>query len=164
MIYTIGYSTRTLPEFLRELEKYGITKIIDVRSRPWSRNASFSANQIERWSSSAGILYLQLGCILGGSADIALEDARYQSALKTVVNSAKAENIALFCAEGDPALCHRVWDVGASLLFHHGVSSINILRSGNLERIETTIRRVRRSNFSPSILKVLDNSLPLYFP
>ena len=81
MIYTIGYSTRTLPEFLMELEKYRITKIIDVRSRPWSRNASFNANKIKRWSASADLMYQQLGQILGGDANIDLADARYKSAL-----------------------------------------------------------------------------------
>lgn len=164
MIYTIGYSTRTLPEFLSELEKYRITIIIDVRSRPWSRNASFNAKQIERWSASADLMYKQLGHILGGDANIPLEDDRYQSALKSVVDAAKAENIAVFCAEGDPALCHRVWDIGANLLINWGVSSTNILRDGSLEKIETTIHRVQRSNFAPAILSAMDKLNPFDFP
>lgn len=164
MIYTIGYSTRTLPEFLTELEKRTITKIIDVRSRPWSRNASFNANQIERWAAAAHLMYKQLGHILGGQAGINLQDVRYQSSLQSIVNSAKSENVAVFCAEGDPALCHRVWDVGASLLFHHGISSTNILRDGSLEKTETTIQRVRRSNFAPAMLKALDEFHPFDLP
>jgi uncharacterized protein (DUF488 family) len=50
MIFTIGYSNRSLPEFVGELRKRAITQIIDVRSSPWSRNAPFNASQIERWS------------------------------------------------------------------------------------------------------------------
>ena len=164
MIYTIGYSMRTLPEFLSELEKYSITKIIDVRSRPWSRNASFSANQIERWASSADIMYKQLGHILGGDASIDLDDVRYQSALMWIIEAAQSENIAVFCAEGDPALCHRTWDIGASLLFNLGVSTTNILRDGSLERAEATIHRVRRSNFAPAILTAIDELHPFDLP
>jgi len=156
MIYTIGYSTRTLPEFINELQKFSITTIIDVRSRPWSRNAAFSANQIERWSASAGLMYRQLGHILGGDTNIAIEDDRYQSALRLIIDAAKAENTAVFCAEGDPALCHRTWDIGASLLFNWGVPTVNILRDGGLEKVEETIHRVRRSNFAPSILEQVD--------
>lgn len=164
MIYTIGYSTRTLPEFLIELDKYNITTIIDVRSRPWSRNVSFSASQIERWSASANLMYRQLGQVLGGDTSIDLKDIRYQSTLKSIIEAAKRENIAILCAEGDPALCHRTWDIGASLFFDWGVSTSNILRDGNLERIETTIHRVRRSNYSPAMLKAIDELDPFNSP
>lgn len=164
MIYTIGYSTRTLPEFLNELQKYQITKIIDVRSRPWSRNAAFNAVQIERWSTTAAIMYQQAGNILGGDAGIDLDDDQYQSALIGIMEAAKTERIAIFCAEGDPALCHRTWDIGASLLLKWGVSSTNILRDGALETVEATIHRIRRSNFAPVILKAIDDMRPLDYP
>ena len=164
MIYTIGYSTRTLPEFLRELAKYGITSIIDVRSRPRSRNASFSANQIERWSATADIMYKQLGHVLGGDASIELNDAQYHRALISIMETGDNENVAIFCVEGDPALCHRSWDIGASLLLNWGVSTTNILRDGGLEKVESTIHRVRRTNFSPTILKAMDELHPLDLP
>lgn len=164
MIYTIGYSTRTLPEFIKELDNYNITTIIDVRSRPWSRNPSFNANQIERWSASAHLMYKQLGHILGDQAGVELQDVRYQSSLQWIVDAARRENVAVFCAEGDPALCHRAWDIGASLLLQRSISSANILRNGGLEKIEVTINRIRRSNFAPSILSAIDQLGPFDLP
>ena len=164
MIYTIGYSTRTLPEFLMELEKYRITKIIDVRSRPWSRNASFNANKIKRWSASADLMYQQLGQILGGDANIDLADARYKSALIWIMEAARNENIAVFCAEGDPALCHRSWDIGASLFLKWKLPVTSILRDGSVENILVTMLRIRRSNFAPAILSALDEMHPLDWP
>lgn len=71
MIWTIGYSNRSLPEFLHELGRRGITQIIDVRSSPWSRNAAFNASQIEKWSEQIGIMYRQEGLVLGGRTEMA---------------------------------------------------------------------------------------------
>ncbi len=162
MIYTIGYSTRTLPEFIAELEKRSITQLCDVRSSPWSRNAAFNASQIERWSEAAGIMYRRCGDVLGGRADIPLDDPAYVASLDQIVNASLREHVAIMCAEGDPRQCHRTWDIGASLLLRHGVIVRNILRNGREEDITETIKQVRKSNFDQHILRDLTRNVSLF--
>lgn len=164
MIYTIGYSNRSLPEFLHELTSRGVTQLWDVRSSPWSRNAPFNATQIANWSDRADIYYRQCGAILGGQSEIAVNDTAYCELLNQLTATAKRNNVAIMCAEGDPALCHRSWDIGASLFVNWQVSVTCILRDGTNEDIGTTLNRIRRSNFSPTILAALDNIDPLDWP
>lgn len=164
MIFTIGYSNRSLPEFLDELARRDIRQLWDVRSSPWSRNAAFNATQIIQWSERAGIYYKQCGEIFGGRSEIAIDDPIYIRLLNQLITAAKRDIVAIMCAEGDPALCHRSWSIGASLFVNWKVSVTSILRNGAVEDIGTTINRVRRSNFSPTILAALDQMHPLDWP
>lgn len=156
MIFTIGYSTRTLPEFLRELERRRITQLVDVRSSPWSRNAPFNVPQIEQWAERAGIMYRRCGEVLGGRTEISLGDPRYLAALDRLLEAACREPLVVMCSEGDPAQCHRSWDVGASLLVRYGVVARSILRDGRDEDLTDTLRRVPASRIAPEIRAMLD--------
>ena len=164
MIYTIGYSNRSLPEFLNELTCRGIRQLWDVRSSPWSRNAAFNAPQIIQWSERAGIYYRQCGSIFGGRSEIALDDPSYINLLGELTKASESETVAIMCAEGDPAMCHRSWDIGASLLIKWKLPVTSILRDGSVENILVTLLRIRRSNFAPAILSALDRMHPLDWP
>ena len=162
MIFTIGYSTRTLPEFLYELQRRRITQLIDVRSSPWSRNAPFNAPQIESWAEQGGIFFKRCGAILGGKANIALDHSSYLKALDYLLSAASREPLAIMCAEGDPTICHRTSDIGASLLVRHGVIARSILRNGLEEDITDTLARVRPSMIRPEIREALDAQASLF--
>lgn len=162
MIFTIGYSTRTLPEFLHELERRSITQIIDVRSSPWSRNAAFNATQIAQWSERAGVLYLQEGKVLGGRAEIALDDPRYLAALNRILEAASQERVVLMCAEGRPEDCHRTTDIAASLLARFGVVARSIRRDGSDEDVTNTLMRVSASRIDPLVRAMLDAQPSLF--
>lgn len=162
MIFSLGTSNRTLPEFLRELDKRKITSIVDVRSSPWSRNAPFCAPAIERWSERHGVLYRREGEILGGRSDVPLDDPRYIDTLGAIISAACQENIAIFCAEGDPADCHRTYDIGASLLIRHGVIVRSILRDGRDEDITDTLARVCPGDFRPEVRSLLTSQFELF--
>ena len=69
------------------------------------------------------------------------------------------ENIAIFCAEGDPAACHRTWDIGASLLVRYGVIARSILRDGREEDVTDTLRRVPPANISACIADQVSHAL-----
>ena len=163
MIFTIGYSTRTLPEFLHELERRQITQLVDVRSSPWSRNAPFNAAQIEQWADRGGMLYRQCGDVLGGRAEIDLDDPTYVAALDTLLHAACREPLVIMCAEGRPEDCHRTWDVGASLLVRHGVIARSILRDGTEEDVTETLRRVPANRIAPKIRVKLGAQPDLFF-
>jgi uncharacterized protein (DUF488 family) len=162
MIFTIGYSNRSQPEFLSELQKRQITQLWDVRSSPWSRNAAFNGPQIERWAENAGIMYRQCGDTFGGRAGISLDAAEYVSLLESLIAHARNEHLAIMCAEGEPAQCHRSWDVGASLLVRWGVVAHSILRDGREEDITTTLRRIIPSRIKPEIREAIAAQPDLY--
>ena len=164
MIYTIGYSNRSLSEFLNELTSRGISQLWDVRSSPWSRNAAFNASKINQWSESAGIFYRQCGPIFGGRSEVALDDPIYLDLLNQLLIAAKRDAVAVMCAEGDPAKCHRSWAIGASLFFKRNMSVTSILRDGTTEDIGATIQRIKRSDFTPAILSTIDAMEPFDWP
>ncbi|MCB2074956.1 MAG: DUF488 domain-containing protein [Novosphingobium sp.] len=151
MIFTIGTSNRSLPEFLHELQKRRITRIIDVRSSPYSRVPWFNIKRIMDWSEQASIHYRHEGEILGGRSKIPVDDPVYIEALERIIEASCRERVAIFCAEGDPAQCHRSWDVAASLLVRYGVIARSILREGQEEDITDTLRRVDQRNFAQSL-------------
>lgn len=48
IVFTIGHSTRTLPDFISILQKFGIQKVIDVRTIPKSRhNPQFNEEHLK---------------------------------------------------------------------------------------------------------------------
>lgn len=161
MIWTIGYSNRTLPEFTRELEKRDITLLVDVRSRPWSRNPSFNQKAIEKWSERMGVHYRWEGQMLGGDH----AERELQSIAKSISQLAKAstnESIAIMCAEGDPASCHRTWDVSVWLLRWHAIDPISILRDGNEERATQSLLRVSKGNLPDHASQYLSRQRSLF--
>ncbi|MCY1670176.1 DUF488 domain-containing protein [Novosphingobium sp. SL115] len=162
MLYTIGYSTRTLPEFLRELERRQITQLWDVRSSPWSRNQPFNANQIERWAERAGILYRQEGKVLGGRTAIPLDHPDYLAALDRILDAACREPVALMCSEGRPEDCHRTTDIAASLLARLGIIARSICRDGSDEDVTDTLQRVPAGRIDAVIRDLLERQPSLF--
>lgn len=144
MIYTIGYSNRALSEFTRELARRSITRLVDVRSRPWSRNPSFSRKTIEAWSGRIGIHYAYEGETLGGDKSDERELSELAKAVSGIADAGSKENVAIMCAEGDPARCHRTWDVAVWLLKWHEIDPISILRDGTEERATQSLLRVSK--------------------
>lgn len=151
MIYTIGYSTRTLTEFLATLKEYEVEHIIDVRSRPWSRNAPFNYDQIIKWAKLNDLGYEFCGEILGGQTTYPIDHKRYLESLEQILDLSTSKTVAIMCAEGHPQDCHRTWDVGASILIRWGELATSIKRDGTDECIMETLRRVKPSNFNPII-------------
>lgn len=162
MIYTIGYSTRPLPEFLHELERRRITQLWDVRSSPWSRNQPFNANQIERWAERGGIFYQQEGKVLGGRTEIPLDHPDYLAALDRILDAACREPVALMCSEGRPEDCHRTSDIAASLLARFGIVTRSICRDGSDEDVTDTLQRVPAGRIDPVIRDLLARQPSLF--
>lgn len=162
MIYTIGYSNRALFEFTKELEKRSITKLVDVRSRPWSRNPAYNRKSMERWTETLGVQYCFAGEVLGGMSDFTPYDADHQTIVDDIIRSSINESIAIMCAEGDPAKCHRTWSVAVSILARHEIDPISILRDGQEERASYSLTRVSQSSLPPFTLNYLDRQKSLF--
>jgi len=123
MIYTVGYGFRSLPSFLYLLKPHGITKVIDVRSKPFPGKSlpQFGRAELEKTLPAEGISYVWLGWFLGGqpSGDEFYDDkghVRYdrlaaspgfKQGLARLLVEKHGHSIVLLCAEKDPASCHR---------------------------------------------------------
>ncbi len=162
MIYTIGYSNRSLLEFTKELEKRAVTRLVDVRSRPWSRNPQFNRKAIERWSEKLGIHYCWEGEILGGDQSDNRELSLLAKTIPRIAQASVSENIAVMCAEGDPAKCHRTWDVSVYLLHWHDIDPISILRDGTEEFASQSLKRVSKRNLPPHASQHLSGQRSLF--
>jgi uncharacterized protein (DUF488 family) len=123
-IFTIGYESATVPEFIAALNTAGVERVIDVRALPLSRRPGFSKSPLRNALEDAGIEYVHLKALgtpsegrtaarAGRHADMAriyagqleLPEAMVQSA--EMLELAAEKPSALMCMERDPIHCHR---------------------------------------------------------
>ncbi len=126
MVFTIGHSTRSIEAFIEMLEAHGIKRLVDVRSIPRSRhNPQFNRDALPETLLQAGIGYTHMEDLGGlrharkdslntgwhnasfrGFADY-MQTPEFEAGLKTLIQAAKREQIAIMCAEAVPWRCHR---------------------------------------------------------
>ena len=127
-IYTIGYSTRSLPDFIEILKSYSIALLCDIRSIPKSRhNPQFNGNDLMEGSEKEGIRYVHLEGLGGfrradknssvnsawtnssfrGFADY-MQSEEFEVSLEELIALGEKEKAAIMCAEGNPFRCHRM--------------------------------------------------------
>jgi len=130
-IFTIGYATRTFPEFLALLDPRGIDYVADVRTRPYSkRHPEFARAQLAPALEQAGLRYVYMGHQLGGLVeDPTAEEVDYEAMwaerqrsepflnglARLLKANAQGLKIALMCAELRPEHCHRCALIGQAL-------------------------------------------------
>lgn len=130
-IYTIGYGSRSVDEFIQVLQEHQIAYLIDVRSAPYSRyKPEFSREPLDVELQRHGIRYVFMGDTLGGQPDD--EDCydvdgkvdyaklkiteRYLSGIERLQAAfAQQQRVVLMCSEGKPEECHRSKLIGETL-------------------------------------------------
>lgn len=146
-VFTIGHSNLEAEALLGILARHSVTHLCDVRSRPASsRFPQFNREPLEEALAHAKIWYEFFGEELGGRP----EDPRayrsdglvdyaarrrsrgFQAGLDRVIELARANVLALMCAEEDPLECHRFLMISPSLV-EAGIHPQHIRRSGLLE-------------------------------
>jgi uncharacterized protein (DUF488 family) len=125
-IFTIGHSTRPIPEFIELLQSDGVVQLIDVRTIPKSRhNPQFNSDALAASLRTAHIRYVHMRELGGlrharkdsinlgwrnasfrGYADYMQTD-EFEAALARAIELAAAHPSALMCAEAVPWRCHR---------------------------------------------------------
>ena len=150
-IFTIGHSTRSIDEFVKLLQIYDITEVIDVRSIPKSRhNPQFSAEVLKQSLKRARIRYNHLKKLGGlrhakkdslnlgwhnasfrGFADY-MATQEFSEGLEALMKIATSRETAIMCAEAVPWRCHR--SLIADALVVHAVRVTHLLAPG--ERME----------------------------
>ena len=128
-IYTIGHSTRPLPELIGMLKENGVDLLVDVRTVPRSRfNPQFNGEALAAPLAAAGIGYVQLKALGGlrhhpkgappspntlwrnasfrAYADHAMT-AAFRAGLAELCELAARHRPAIMCAEAVWWRCHR---------------------------------------------------------
>lgn len=132
-IYTIGYGSRKLKDFLKMLSSFQIKYLIDVRSQPYSKfNPSFNQNELKCFLKNNGITYVFMGDTIGGRPnDVSCYDVHGKVDYETVrtkdffINGIErlkkayegGHNVVLMCSESNPCECHRSKLIGKVLDF-----------------------------------------------
>lgn len=148
-MYSIGYATKPLPDYLDQLAQQGINVVADVRSVPYSKTFhDYNRETFQAHLKRAGVRYVYLGQELGPrskspahyNSDNQVQFDRLMTSplfiagierLKQGID--KGYTIALHCAEKDPATCHRSLLVGWSLRHQYNLELTHIRHNGGLE-------------------------------
>jgi len=172
-LFTIGYSSRTIDDFIALLKLYKITALCDVRSMPYSnRNPQFNREFLKSTLKSHNIDYVFLGEELGArpSDHSCFIDGKavYQKIASSILFKAGLERVAvgvqkgyvlaLMCAEKDPLTCHR------SILICRNLRDrpINILHIIDNDTTETQAELekslIARLKLYPDLFRALDTN------
>ena len=139
-IYTVGHNSLNLMQFVSLLQVNKITHIVDVRSIPYSKYAPWSdKSRIAELLRPFKINYTYLGHKLGGKKKeigriskqqrVTPEDL-YNQGIRALLQLSMRDNLAILCAEGDPAKCHRQHVIAQTLL-ESNAQVLHILKDGS---------------------------------
>jgi len=110
-IYTLGTSTRSLPEFVEILDFYTILRVVDVRRFPTSRLDHFRKENLEGALMARGLEYFYLGHDLGGYRKGGYEaytaSPEFNRGVEALISVARKGTTVFICAERLPWKCHR---------------------------------------------------------
>lgn len=162
--FTIGHSTRSIPEFADLLRLAGVRRVVDVRTIPRSRtNPQFNRDALPSSLAAYQIGYehiASLGGLRGKSrnaepspntfwtnesfrnyADYAM-GADFRSGLARLQELGRGERCAVMCAEAVWWRCHR--RIIADYLIASGADVFHILGPGQIEPAKPTPGAQRR--------------------
>jgi uncharacterized protein (DUF488 family) len=162
-IYTLGHSTRPLPEFLSVLHAHQIAILADIRSIPMSRrHPHFNREALEKSLLAESIEYLWMKD-LGGRrkkqmaesqnsglrnqsfrnyADHMLSES-FHSAAEQLIEFARAQRIAIMCAELLFFRCHRMLVSDYLSLHGHDVLHIQDTRPTRPHQVTREARLIQ---------------------
>jgi ATP-dependent DNA helicase RecQ len=117
MLFSIGYQNiKSTDELYQILKGHGMTHILDVRSRPYSRKKAFNRNRLKEIK---GIKYMWIGDRLGGFSEIDEKSIQDLAVMQRGIVGC------LMCLEADPDQCHRKNEI-AERLKKYGVNVTHI--------------------------------------
>jgi uncharacterized protein (DUF488 family) len=155
-LFTIGHSTRPLPDLLGALQAHSIETLVDIRAFPMSRRLpQFNRESLEKSLPDAGIKYVWMKT-LGGyrkkiredSPNIALRNAAFRNyadymltsdfdnAMSELLGLAESSRTAYMCAERVYFRCHRM--LVSDWLVAHGREVMHIDGAGPVKAHKLT--------------------------
>lgn len=173
-IYTVGYASFNIEEFIKVLKKYNINCVIDVRSNPNSKfYADYNKDALTCILKKNNIYYRNYVNEFGarqenskyytdGYLDFSkfTKSEAFQSGMSKLIESMKKNYVfVLMCAEKDPATCHRNIMI-AREFYKLGYKVNNILETGDIEIQESVQKRLLNCYFpNRDQLSLLDEEL-----
>jgi uncharacterized protein (DUF488 family) len=144
-LLTVGHGLSDFADFVANLERHGVTTVIDVRSYPVSKRApAYDRGRLEVALRSRGVTYVWAGDALGGKPPADLLTAagvpdyermaqrpKTRAALDRLAERVIEERLALLCSESRPEECHRLRMLEPELA-RRGVVVDHILSDGSL--------------------------------
>ncbi|HUS74302.1 MAG TPA: DUF488 domain-containing protein [Sedimentisphaerales bacterium] len=121
-IYNVGYQGKTPEGLIAILKKAGVTLLVDLRERPFSRIAGFNQKRFSLALNKQEIQYLWLGQILGG---FTCTKDQWLEGCKRLVELSESYTVAIMCMEADYSKCHRN-DIAGLLAFFHNIDRVNL--------------------------------------
>ncbi|MDD1776958.1 MAG: DUF488 domain-containing protein [Candidatus Helarchaeota archaeon] len=163
-IYTIGHSNHPPERFIKLLKQHQIEVLVDVRSRPHSKQVPhFNKNTLKSLVIANGIKYLFLGKELGGipeKSDFYDENGyviysriagsvAFLEAISRLETGILEYRVAIMCGEENPFGCHRRLLIGR-VLKERGITIQHIRGNGKLQTEEQLVLKEQAT--------VVDNS------
>ncbi len=122
MIYSIGYQRLSLDALKGIMRKHRIDRLVDIRSKPYSRRAEFNKRNLMRLFGN----YVWRGDVLGGlHGPVSLLGIDW-----ILKRQAEGLNLLIMCMEHNPDDCHRKYDI-AKRLEPHGIKVQHIILGNN---------------------------------
>lgn len=146
-LFSVGHSNHEIGDLIALLARAGVGAVADVRSQPFSqRLPQFNRPQLEEALKRQGITYTYLGDLLGGRPDsLSVYDADgrvdylivratepFQRGLDRLCRGLEQFDVAMLCAEEDPADCHRGLLVAPAML-QRGIACWHLRGDGRRE-------------------------------
>jgi len=116
--YTWGYQGRQPVDLENIIREKKITRIIDVRSRPYGRAYKFNRKKLEEFYPQ---LYIWRGDSLGGFGEITETSIAILARELKILSGPGL----LMCYEKNPLECHRHYEISRRLK-KYGVETINL--------------------------------------
>lgn len=146
-VYTIGYDARELDYFIRILQYYKITVVVDVRRFPRSRFYKYNREFLEKELPQHGIDYYWLGESLGGFRGNYVEYMKTQDFIngfnmlcRIIDEYLQREGFSvIMCREKIPWRCHRRFI--SSLLYDSGYKVYHIIDKGDVREHKYSVKR-----------------------
>lgn len=172
-LFTIGYSGRTIDDFIAILKQHKITALCDVRSMPYSsRNPQFNRELLKKALKSHSIEYVFLGeelgarskepsCYVDGKAiyQKIADSTLFKNGLERIkLGMQKGYVLALMCAEKDPLTCHRSILIcrnlrGQGIDIRHIIDNATMETQADLEK-----RLIAQLKLHPDMFKETDSN------
>ena len=119
MIYSIGYSRKSVDYLIGALIIYEVKEVIDVRSRPFGRRPEFNRNRIAKALENIEVKYTWAGKYLGSFTEIK------EAEIKNLAEYQQNTKVCIMCMEADHKECHRYYEIGKRLK-KYGVNIIHL--------------------------------------
>ncbi len=144
-VLTVGHGNLPQDALIRHLLGAGVVRLVDVRSRPYSRwHPQFNRRRIAEAADAAGIAY-EWTPALGGRPDdpslrtadgapdytLMAQHSPFLDTIEGLVAASGEATTAIMCSEGDPSRCHRALLI-APLLVERGVRVRHVLKDGSV--------------------------------